>query len=137
MKTKERKAPETESGSEKETAQPQDSYPIDRFPYTPRIQACEVAIQHRLHLIRDNHHMWAIREPSTKGGSYVQVWLCRCDSYDGLWRETLATLRSPTFDRESLPYAVKDTPEFVMVFDPRTGVRSKIPKSDLRRRRGE
>lgn len=111
--------------------------PINRFPITLRIQAYETALDHGLHLVRDNFHLWAIRTPKTDGGTYDHVWICHSNSYDGLWRAAINTFRDPDFDPYKLPYSIGETAKQLTLYDPRTGDERKIDKKDLRSRRGQ
>lgn len=111
--------------------------PAMRFPLTTRIQAYEIALDHGLHLVRDNHHLWAIRKPKESGGSYDHVWVCSSESYDGLWNAAIVAFREPDFDVWSLPYSVGETETAVLLYDPVTDNQTEIPKVDLRRRRNE
>lgn len=106
--------------------------PVPRFPMTPRITAFEAALEHELHLVRDNFHLWGIRKSDK-----AHVWLCSSTTYDGLWREAVMLFRSPNFDLNSLPYSVGETDKRVTLYDPKTGEERTLDKKDLRRRRGE
>lgn len=106
--------------------------PIPRFPITQRIQAYEQALDMGLHLVRDNHHLWAIRQTDK-----VHVWICSSTSYDGLWRAACASFRDPDFSVDNLPYSVGESAKGVTLYDPVTGETRTIPKKDLRSRRGE
>lgn len=104
---------------------------VSRFPYTLRIQACEMALDRGLHVIRDNYHLWAIRL-----SDHVQVWLCSTASYDGLWSAACNLFREPGFDVDQLSYSVGETDDHVLMYDPKAGKKWKIDKDDLRSRRG-
>lgn len=85
-----------------------------------------------LQLIRDHHHMWAIRASDD-----VQIWLCFVESKDAVWRETCELLQDPDFDPESMPYMCADHDDHIVLYHPATGKREKIDKTELRRRRDE
>jgi len=110
---------------------------LKRFPYTLRMQVYEAAIQHGLHVVRDNFHLWALREPLREGGQFEHVWICCSSSYDGLWRAAIDTFRDPDFNAKKLPFVVSETDGFVTLYDPVTNKERKIDKSDLRSRRGD
>lgn len=114
------------------TATKQQPKRIHRFPITQRIQAYEMALERGLHLVRDNYHLWAIRLSDK-----AHVWICSSASYDGLWREACNTFRDPSFDTETLPYAVEEHENVIDVYNPATGETEEIDKKDLRSRRGD